>query len=103
MLINHCVIIKILIRCLDFFITPILFLIFASSLRPSHAAQQSDPVGDVIAMELEVKGSTEPYRILLEPYVLFIPGESYIHTTIRKGFKVTRSYEAWKLLMRKGI
>ncbi|XP_026793913.3 deleted in lung and esophageal cancer protein 1 isoform X1 [Pangasianodon hypophthalmus] len=54
----------------------------------SHASQQSDPVGDVIAMELEVKGSTEPYRILLEPYALFIPGESYIHTTIRKGFKM---------------
>ncbi|KAG7317632.1 hypothetical protein KOW79_018667 [Hemibagrus wyckioides] len=54
----------------------------------SHTSQQSDSVGDVIAMELEVKGTTEPYRILLEPYALFIPGESYIHTTIRKGFKM---------------
>ncbi|KAK3541455.1 hypothetical protein QTP86_025941 [Hemibagrus guttatus] len=54
----------------------------------SHASQQSNSVSDVIAMELEVKGTTEPYRILLEPYALFIPGESYIHTTIRKGFKM---------------
>ncbi|XP_053467700.1 deleted in lung and esophageal cancer protein 1 [Ictalurus furcatus] len=54
----------------------------------SPASQRSDPVGDVIAMELEVKGSTEPFKILLEPYALFISGESYIHTSIRKGFKM---------------
>ncbi|KAI5617177.1 deleted in lung and esophageal cancer protein 1 isoform X2 [Silurus asotus] len=54
----------------------------------SHTSQQPDAVGDLIAMELEVKGSTEPYRILLEPYALFIPGEIYIHTAISKGFKM---------------
>ncbi|XP_053343905.1 deleted in lung and esophageal cancer protein 1 [Clarias gariepinus] len=59
------------------------------NLQNSHASQQhQDPVGDVIVMEFEVKGCTEPYRILLEPYALLIPGESYIHTTIRKGFKM---------------
>ncbi|XP_062841946.1 deleted in lung and esophageal cancer protein 1 isoform X2 [Trichomycterus rosablanca] len=45
-------------------------------------------VGDVIVMEIEVKGTTEPYKILLEPYALFIPGETYIHTTIRKSFRM---------------
>ncbi|XP_060755864.1 deleted in lung and esophageal cancer protein 1 [Neoarius graeffei] len=59
-----------------------------SSHDNSHTSQQSDSIGDVVSMELEVKGSTEPYRILLEPYALFIPGEHYIHTTIRKGFKM---------------
>ncbi|XP_047664680.1 deleted in lung and esophageal cancer protein 1 [Tachysurus fulvidraco] len=54
----------------------------------SNASEHSDPVDDVIAMELEVKGSTEPFRILLEPYALFIPGESYIHTPIRTRFKM---------------
>uniref|UniRef100_A0A8B9RPH8 Deleted in lung and esophageal cancer protein 1 Ig-like domain-containing protein n=1 Tax=Astyanax mexicanus TaxID=7994 RepID=A0A8B9RPH8_ASTMX len=45
-------------------------------------------VGDAIVMEIDVKGSTEPYKILLEPYALIIPGETYIHTTIRKSFKM---------------
>ncbi|XP_063062424.1 deleted in lung and esophageal cancer protein 1 [Engraulis encrasicolus] len=43
-------------------------------------------VCDVVAMEVEVKGSTEPYQILLEPYAILLPGETYIHTTIRRRF-----------------
>lgn len=45
-------------------------------------------VSNVIAMEVEVKGSTEPYKILLEPYGIVIPGELYICTTTRKQFKM---------------
>src|SRR4029434_5648053 len=41
---------------------------------------------DVVVMEVEVKGSTEPYHILLEPYAILVPGENYIHTTIRRRF-----------------
>ncbi|XP_072544966.1 deleted in lung and esophageal cancer protein 1 isoform X3 [Salminus brasiliensis] len=55
------------------------------------ACQQLDivpKVADVIVMEIEVKGSTEPYKILLEPYALLIPGEIYIHTTICRSFKM---------------
>ncbi|XP_066498604.1 deleted in lung and esophageal cancer protein 1 isoform X3 [Hoplias malabaricus] len=55
------------------------------------SASQSDKVsntGDVIVMEMEVKGSTEPYRILLEPYALLIPGETYIHTAVHRSFKM---------------
>ncbi|CAM9240481.1 unnamed protein product, partial [Lampetra planeri] len=37
-------------------------------------------------MEIEVKGSTEPYQVLLEPYAILIPGELYIFTTTRKRF-----------------
>ncbi|XP_017573141.2 deleted in lung and esophageal cancer protein 1 isoform X1 [Pygocentrus nattereri] len=57
----------------------------------SSASQQFDmlpKVGDAIVMEIEVKGSAEPYKILLEPYALLIPGETYIHTTIHKRFKM---------------
>lgn len=45
-------------------------------------------VSDVIAMEIEVKGSTEPYQVLLEPYAIIIPGELYVFTTTRKRFTV---------------
>ncbi|KAJ0022899.1 hypothetical protein NQD34_015033 [Periophthalmus magnuspinnatus] len=44
--------------------------------------------GDVIGMEIELKGSTEPYRVLFEPYAIVIPGELLICTTTRKQFKM---------------
>ncbi|XP_041533320.1 deleted in lung and esophageal cancer protein 1 [Microtus oregoni] len=45
-------------------------------------------VDDVIVLEIEVKGSTEPFQVLLEPYALIIPGESYIGITVKKDFKM---------------
>lgn len=48
--------------------------------------------GDVIAMEIEVKGSTEPYQVLLEPYAVIIPGEIFISSTTRRKFKVYLSH-----------
>lgn len=43
---------------------------------------------DVIALEIEVKGSTEPFQLLLEPYAIIIPGENFIGVNVRKTFKV---------------
>uniref|UniRef100_A0A7M4E4Z3 DLEC1 cilia and flagella associated protein n=1 Tax=Crocodylus porosus TaxID=8502 RepID=A0A7M4E4Z3_CROPO len=43
---------------------------------------------DVIALEIEVKGSTEPFQLLLEPYAIFIPGENFIGINVRKSFKM---------------
>ncbi|NXT57877.1 DLEC1 protein, partial [Pluvianellus socialis] len=43
---------------------------------------------DVIALEIEVKGSTEPFHLLLEPYAIIIPGENYIGVNVRKTFKM---------------
>ncbi|XP_044196282.1 deleted in lung and esophageal cancer protein 1 [Thunnus albacares] len=45
-------------------------------------------VSDVIVMDIEVKGSTEPYQVLLEPYAVVIPGELFICTTTRRQFKM---------------
>ncbi|KAM8823094.1 deleted in lung and esophageal cancer protein 1 isoform 2-T2 [Spinachia spinachia] len=45
-------------------------------------------VGDVIAMEIEVKGSAEAYQVLLEPYAVIIPGEIFISSTTRRKFKM---------------
>uniref|UniRef100_A0A8C6Z7S2 DLEC1 cilia and flagella associated protein n=1 Tax=Nothoprocta perdicaria TaxID=30464 RepID=A0A8C6Z7S2_NOTPE len=43
---------------------------------------------DVITMEIEVKGSTEPFQLLLEPYAIIIPGESFIGVNVKKAFKM---------------
>ncbi|XP_046879409.1 deleted in lung and esophageal cancer protein 1 isoform X5 [Hypomesus transpacificus] len=43
---------------------------------------------DVIVMEIEVKGTTEPFKIFLEPYSIHIPGELFIGTTINRKFKM---------------
>ncbi|KAM9839708.1 deleted in lung and esophageal cancer protein 1 [Aulostomus maculatus] len=45
-------------------------------------------VSDVIVMEIEVKGSTEPLEVLLEPYAVVVPGELLICTTTRRQFKM---------------
>ncbi|KAM6117322.1 LOW QUALITY PROTEIN: deleted in lung and esophageal cancer protein 1-like [Pterocles gutturalis] len=49
---------------------------------PEYKAQ------DVIALEIEVKGSTEPFHLLLEPYAIIIPGENFIGVNVRKTFKM---------------
>ncbi|XP_071341210.1 deleted in lung and esophageal cancer protein 1 [Trachinotus anak] len=56
-----------------------------SALQPVRAGSK---VSDVIVMEIEVKGSTEPYQILLEPYAVVIPGEIFIYTTTHRQFKM---------------
>lgn len=48
-------------------------------------------VDDVIVLEIEVKGSVEPFQVLLEPYALIIPGENYIGINVKKDFKVRLS------------
>ncbi|NXS36877.1 DLEC1 protein, partial [Pomatostomus ruficeps] len=45
-------------------------------------------VQDVIALEIEVKGSTEPYHLLLEPYAIIVPGENFIGVNVKKTFKL---------------
>ncbi|NXG51454.1 DLEC1 protein, partial [Psilopogon haemacephalus] len=43
---------------------------------------------DVVGLEIEVKGSTEPFQILLEPYAIIIPGENFTGVNVRKRFKM---------------
>uniref|UniRef100_A0A8C3XXP0 DLEC1 cilia and flagella associated protein n=1 Tax=Catharus ustulatus TaxID=91951 RepID=A0A8C3XXP0_CATUS len=45
-------------------------------------------VEDVIALEIEVKGSTEPFNLLLEPYAIIVPGENFIGVNVKKTFKL---------------
>ncbi|XP_058478852.1 deleted in lung and esophageal cancer protein 1 [Solea solea] len=57
----------------------------ASGLQPVRTGSK---LSDVIVMEIEVKGSTEPYKVQLEPYAIIIPGEIFICTTTQKKFKM---------------
>ncbi|XP_041264495.1 deleted in lung and esophageal cancer protein 1 [Onychostruthus taczanowskii] len=43
---------------------------------------------DVIALEIEVKGLTEPFHLLLEPYAIIIPGENFVGVNVKKTFKL---------------
>uniref|UniRef100_A0ABM5GMR3 Deleted in lung and esophageal cancer protein 1 isoform X2 n=1 Tax=Pogona vitticeps TaxID=103695 RepID=A0ABM5GMR3_9SAUR len=43
---------------------------------------------DVIALEIDIKGQTEPFQLLLEPYAIIIPGENYIGVNLRRTFKM---------------
>lgn len=56
-----------------------------SVLQPVRSGSK---VSDVIVMEIEVKGPTEPYQVLLDPYAIVIPGEIFISTTTLRQFKV---------------
>ncbi|XP_026943905.1 deleted in lung and esophageal cancer protein 1 isoform X4 [Sagmatias obliquidens] len=56
-----------------------------------HLESPKDPsysVDDVIVLEIEVKGSVEPFQVLLEPYALIIPGENYVGINVKKDFKM---------------
>ncbi|TKC49534.1 hypothetical protein EI555_011004, partial [Monodon monoceros] len=56
-----------------------------------HLENPKDPsysVDDVIVLEIEVKGSVEPFQVLLEPYALIIPGENYVGMNVKKDFKM---------------
>ncbi|XP_071270154.1 deleted in lung and esophageal cancer protein 1 [Salvelinus alpinus] len=56
--------------------------------REDEPLDTAPKVNDVIVMEIEVKGSTQAYQVLLEPYSIHIPGEVFIGTTIRRRFKM---------------
>lgn len=53
-----------------------------------NLTELSYSVDDVIVLEIEVKGSVEPFQVLLEPYALIIPGENYIGLNVKKSFKM---------------
>lgn len=59
-----------------------------SSLHLENPKDPSYSVDDVIVLEIEVKGSVEPFQVLLEPYALIIPGENYVGVNVKKDFKV---------------
>ncbi|XP_037357455.1 deleted in lung and esophageal cancer protein 1 [Talpa occidentalis] len=58
------------------------------SSQLENLEEPSYTLDDVIVLEIEVKGSAEPFQVLLEPYALLIPGENYIGINVKKEFKM---------------
>ncbi|XP_027963025.1 deleted in lung and esophageal cancer protein 1 isoform X4 [Eumetopias jubatus] len=58
------------------------------NLEQENLKDSSYSVDDVIVLDIEVKGSVEPFQVLLEPYALIIPGENYIGINVKKNFKM---------------
>nr|XP_055237263.1 deleted in lung and esophageal cancer protein 1 isoform X6 [Gorilla gorilla gorilla] len=58
------------------------------SSEAESLGHSSYSVDDVIVLEIEVKGSVEPFQVLLEPYALIIPGENYVGINVKKPFKM---------------
>uniref|UniRef100_A0A8C5P4T4 Deleted in lung and esophageal cancer 1 n=1 Tax=Jaculus jaculus TaxID=51337 RepID=A0A8C5P4T4_JACJA len=58
------------------------------SLEVEDLEGQGPSVDDVIVLEIEAKGSAEPFQIRIEPYALIIPGENYIGINVKKNFKM---------------
>ncbi|XP_073190808.1 deleted in lung and esophageal cancer protein 1 isoform X2 [Lepidochelys kempii] len=59
-----------------------------SSEKQVMLGNSESKTDDVIALEIEVKGSTEPFQLLLEPYIIIIPGENFIGVNVKKTFKM---------------
>ncbi|XP_043365668.1 deleted in lung and esophageal cancer protein 1 isoform X2 [Dermochelys coriacea] len=59
-----------------------------SSEKQGMLGNSESKTDDVIALEIEVKGSTEPFQLLLEPYVIIIPGKNFIGVNVKKAFKM---------------
>uniref|UniRef100_A0A8D0S1E4 Deleted in lung and esophageal cancer protein 1 Ig-like domain-containing protein n=1 Tax=Sus scrofa TaxID=9823 RepID=A0A8D0S1E4_PIG len=59
-----------------------------TSLDLGNTKHPSYSMDDVIVLEIEVKGSVEPFHVYLEPYALIIPGENYIGINVKKDFKM---------------
>ncbi|XP_059900626.1 deleted in lung and esophageal cancer protein 1 isoform X2 [Gadus macrocephalus] len=56
---------------------------------PNESSDNGAPkISDVIVMEIEVKGSTEPYHLRLEPCAIIHPGELFMGTPTRMGLKM---------------
>nr|XP_023656043.1 deleted in lung and esophageal cancer protein 1 isoform X1 [Paramormyrops kingsleyae] len=53
-----------------------------------HHLERAANVNDIVVMEIEVKGLTEPRQVLLEPYAILFPGETYVGAAVRKHFKM---------------
>ncbi|XP_013414779.1 deleted in lung and esophageal cancer protein 1 [Lingula anatina] len=52
------------------------------------SANEEGKVRDITTLEMEVKGESEPFKVLLQPYAIYISGKLLIGTSIRKQFQL---------------
>ncbi|XP_075683446.1 deleted in lung and esophageal cancer protein 1 isoform X2 [Rhinoderma darwinii] len=56
--------------------------------HPSSLTELDPLIQDVIVLDLEFKGTSEPFHILLEPYAIIFSGDNFTGTAMRKQFKM---------------
>ncbi|KAM4027399.1 deleted in lung and esophageal cancer protein 1 [Anomaloglossus baeobatrachus] len=56
--------------------------------HPSSFTELDPIIQDVIVIDLDIRATTEPFYILLEPYAVIFSGESFTGTAMRKQFKM---------------
>nr|XP_033787629.1 deleted in lung and esophageal cancer protein 1 isoform X2 [Geotrypetes seraphini] len=59
------------------------------SVKREKMLAEIEPVtADAIVLDIDAKGDTEPFKVLLDPYAIMLPGKYFIGATIRKQFKM---------------
>ena len=52
---------------------------------------------DLTALEVEVKGTCEPFSVLLQPYAIYIPGTVLVNTPVKRQFRVSLNLQNFEL------
>ena len=40
------------------------------------------------ALQIELKGECEEYKVMLQPYAVYVPGQILVETPVKKMFRV---------------
>ena len=46
-------------------------------------------IQDLTALQMEVKGQCEDFKVILQPYAIYIPGQILVETPVKKIFRVS--------------
>eukprot|EP00058_Branchiostoma_floridae_P005202 XP_002590690.1 hypothetical protein BRAFLDRAFT_125551 [Branchiostoma floridae] len=66
------------------------------SQSSSKASEDGLRVRDVIALEVELKGTCRTYNVLLDPYAIIVPGQLLMSTPLKKHFRMINTSQ-WML------
>lgn len=56
--------------------------------RKSALSKEDMSISDFVSTVVELKGECEPFQFTLDPPAIYTPGATYMHTTIRKAFRL---------------
>ena len=54
----------------------------------SALSKEAMAIGDFVSTVVELKGECEPFQFTLDPPAIYMPGATYMHTTVRKAFRL---------------
>ena len=50
-------------------------------------------IQDMTTLQIEVKGQCEEFKVMLQPYAMYIPGQILIETPMKRMFRVSKRME----------